>query len=89
MTTIDAEIQKIGTYTTYNEAVISIPIDSAQDYAQMRASQLHALNAMMIGETYEHFSADIRQNAQWLSASLSGELAQLIKIVAGDVKRAQ
>lgn len=86
-TTSNRGQEVIGSYSIENDAIISIPMGSALDYAQMRASQLKALNAMMAGETFEHFSEDIKQQTHWLASTLSDEVCALVGIVGSDTKR--
>lgn len=85
-TASDRGREVIGSYAIENDAIISIPMGSALDYAQMRASQLLALNAMMAVETFEHFSNEIKQHAHWLASTLSDEVCALMEIVAVDAQ---
>lgn len=83
------EIQKeiVGKYNLENGAIVSIPAGGAQDFAQMRATQLSALSSMMQVEAFEHFSSEIKSNIHWLASTLSDEIQALIPIVISDVKR--
>ena len=66
---------------------MAIDPGQAEGYAQMRASQLSALLAVIsLAKDCEHTILDdaTLDNANWLATSLAGEMINLIGVVAKD-----
>lgn len=60
---------------------IVISREGVADYLEMRASQLSALNHLLMSGDFEGWEDNIKSDAKWLAASLASEVAKLASVV--------
>jgi hypothetical protein len=76
-----------GAYQLIHGVQVSIERGCAQDYAHMRAVQLHALlEVLAVARQCEHavMGEQAAANAHWLASSLAEELVRLIEMLPDD-----
>jgi hypothetical protein len=73
--------ERTRTISAFPGVYTSIAESAGNDYLEMRAAQLSALNHLLTSGDFDGWDSTIQADAKWLAASLADEVKLLVQAV--------